>query len=164
MSLHSTMHRLACCYSVVCILLCQAQQPGHQGPLERGVTDGALATEAREVKRQYDVASLHSDGNWFQRKFAEDYLWYGPNGEVVNKETYIRDLVSHDLVWDSVRVEDMVVRVYGNTAIATGRFFGKGRYKGTPLDERQRLDRKSTRLNSSHLGISYAVFCLKKKK
>src|ERR1035441_2764453 len=27
-----------------------------------------------------------------------------------------------------------------------------------------RLDRKSTRLNSSHLGISYAVFCLKKNK
>src|ERR1035438_404397 len=26
------------------------------------------------------------------------------------------------------------------------------------------LDRKSTRLNSSHLGISYAVFCLKKMK
>src|SRR5258705_6636204 len=25
------------------------------------------------------------------------------------------------------------------------------------------IDRKSTRLNSSHLGISYAVFCLKKK-
>src|ERR1035438_10823305 len=31
--------------------------------------------------------------------------------------------------------------------------------KGIPLP-----DRKSTRLNSSHLGISYAVFCLKKKK
>src|SRR5262245_63505514 len=29
---------------------------------------------------------------------------------------------------------------------------------------RPRGDRKSTRLNSSHLGISYAVFCLKKKK
>src|SRR5690242_21320954 len=28
----------------------------------------------------------------------------------------------------------------------------------------QRLDRKSTRLNSSHMSISYAVFCLKKKK
>src|SRR3712207_6980320 len=27
-----------------------------------------------------------------------------------------------------------------------------------------RLDRKSTRLNSSHANISYAVFCLKKKK
>src|SRR5262245_66683185 len=29
---------------------------------------------------------------------------------------------------------------------------------------RSNEDRKSTRLNSSHLGISYAVFCLKKKK
>src|SRR5258705_3266620 len=28
----------------------------------------------------------------------------------------------------------------------------------------EQVDRKSTRLNSSHLGISYAVFCLKKKK
>src|SRR5262245_64716490 len=30
-------------------------------------------------------------------------------------------------------------------------------------DDRPDEDRKSTRLNSSHLGISYAVFCLKKK-
>src|SRR2546422_6370474 len=34
-----------------------------------------------------------------------------------------------------------------------------------PLDEElARIDRKSTRLNSSHGYISYAVFCLKKKK
>src|SRR5256885_6620315 len=31
-------------------------------------------------------------------------------------------------------------------------------------DPSGRVDRKSTRLNSSHLVISYAVFCLKKKK
>src|SRR5436309_4358301 len=37
---------------------------------------------------------------------------------------------------------------------------------GTPVDARRFLhlrDRKSTRLNSSHVKISYAVFCLKKK-
>src|SRR5438034_8318215 len=34
-----------------------------------------------------------------------------------------------------------------------------------PLDDQENLaDRKSTRLNSSHTVISYAVFCLKKKK
>src|SRR2546426_7740380 len=33
-----------------------------------------------------------------------------------------------------------------------------------PLRQRLEEDRKSTRLNSSHLVISYAVFCLKKKK
>src|SRR5438477_4265555 len=32
------------------------------------------------------------------------------------------------------------------------------------LPPRNRADRKSTRLNSSHMSISYAVFCLKKKK
>src|SRR5437660_8907267 len=31
-------------------------------------------------------------------------------------------------------------------------------------DRGSRADRKSTRLNSSHVAISYAVFCLKKKK
>src|SRR4051812_49863931 len=34
---------------------------------------------------------------------------------------------------------------------------------GAP-DLANRADRKSTRLNSSHMSISYAVFCLKKKK
>src|SRR5256885_6934040 len=39
-----------------------------------------------------------------------------------------------------------------------------GRSQGGPRSGvRHRLDRKSTRLNSSHLVISYAVFCLKKK-
>src|SRR2546426_1714279 len=33
-----------------------------------------------------------------------------------------------------------------------------------PAGHAHRADRKSTRLNSSHLVISYAVFCLKKKK
>src|SRR3712207_7551301 len=43
-----------------------------------------------------------------------------------------------------------------------------GQGVGRSLDDRQRppsiQDRKSTRLNSSHANISYAVFCLKKKK
>src|SRR5436190_10552811 len=34
---------------------------------------------------------------------------------------------------------------------------------GWPYGRRHRRDRKSTRLNSSHTVISYAVFCLKKK-
>src|SRR5690625_6809199 len=38
-----------------------------------------------------------------------------------------------------------------------------GAVRGT-LSAESREDRKSTRLNSSHVAISYAVFCLKKKK
>src|SRR2546426_6885589 len=44
---------------------------------------------------------------------------------------------------------------------------GQGQLRGADAHARPRRgseDRKSTRLNSSHLVISYAVFCLKKKK
>src|SRR5688500_19209355 len=37
-------------------------------------------------------------------------------------------------------------------------------FKPAEIIFQRQLDRKSTRLNSSHLVISYAVFCLKKKK
>src|SRR3712207_8593161 len=39
----------------------------------------------------------------------------------------------------------------------------RGARAGPRLGENEVLDRKSTRLNSSHANISYAVFCLKKK-
>src|SRR6266576_4599095 len=39
-----------------------------------------------------------------------------------------------------------------------------GRRVPPPTRSCRRRDRKSTRLNSSHVEISYAVFCLKKKK
>src|SRR5437879_10058742 len=41
---------------------------------------------------------------------------------------------------------------------------GRGGAAGEELHRQRRRDRKSTRLNSSHRCISYAVFCLKKKK
>src|SRR5215467_15367040 len=48
---------------------------------------------------------------------------------------------------------------------AAGRPVGPPRIAGLGRRARhRRADRKSTRLNSSHLVISYAVFCLKKKK
>src|SRR3989454_4222039 len=50
-------------------------------------------------------------------------------------------------------------RTYGNLS-AIGNIPAARRYRSVTLT----TDRKSTRLNSSHLVISYAVFCLKKKK
>src|SRR3712207_7836273 len=44
------------------------------------------------------------------------------------------------------------------------KFFRGTLRSGSQLEYDGNLDRKSTRLNSSHANISYAVFCLKKKK
>src|SRR3712207_7240623 len=51
-------------------------------------------------------------------------------------------------------------------ALAAGLLGGGSRFLGVTEDCGRFLheDRKSTRLNSSHANISYAVFCLKKKK
>src|SRR2546430_9706111 len=43
-------------------------------------------------------------------------------------------------------------------------YLGRGTSYPLALEGALKLDRKSTRLNSSHSQISYAVFCLKKKK
>src|SRR5438477_3604943 len=57
----------------------------------------------------------------------------------------------------------------GNALRAPGNMFGlQGHYDPDtdsfrPIAESEVVDRKSTRLNSSHMSISYAVFCLKKK-
>src|SRR2546430_12727954 len=66
-------------------------------------------------------------------------------------ENRIREIFSDSLPRDRV----------GLTLVPlTGVRTGKGKWQ----QKRQDQDRKSTRLNSSHSQISYAVFCLKKKK
>src|SRR3712207_8704855 len=54
----------------------------------------------------------------------------------------------------------------GDSARPAGPDHGRtdGRSRPEPETRSPQADRKSTRLNSSHANISYAVFCLKKKK
>src|SRR5690554_7622264 len=71
-----------------------------------------------------------------------------------------------NLIGQSTQLEFKEIKETGSVYyISTFRFDNEDRYnidlKVTPSD--QKRDRKSTRLNSSHVRISYAVFCLKKK-
>src|SRR5690242_4589396 len=54
-----------------------------------------------------------------------------------------------------------IARVF-NGKMFTGEEVAIAKLDGTL--HKTKIDRKSTRLNSSHMSISYAVFCLKKKK
>src|SRR2546426_3727905 len=65
-------------------------------------------------------------------------------------------------------LEEVLSNYTGNKTFASN-FFTKFIFGHEPFDyatplKQAGIDRKSTRLNSSHLVISYAVFCLKKKK
>src|SRR5256885_7776766 len=79
--------------------------------------------------------------------------------------TEIYTLSLHDALpiylWDGVlRAQEHPLGVDGHHLVPLGR---RAVLDGDPRDDDRGVDRKSTRLNSSHLVISYAVFCLKKK-
>src|SRR3712207_7005995 len=80
--------------------------------------------------------------------------------------TEIYTLSLHDALPISSRRHPMPVHHYRAPTVARTRSSPRRsvtcRPPGTPMTAPE--DRKSTRLNSSHANISYAVFCLKKKK
>src|SRR5689334_24860473 len=83
--------------------------------------------------------TVHGQRLWLTNEGTGDRAFERMNAEIQSGARYL-----------STAHVDVIV--YGCT---TGSFF-----KGPGWDR----DRKSTRLNSSHSSISYAVFCLKKKK
>src|SRR5690625_4426487 len=71
----------------------------------------------------------------------------------------LRELCNY-LEWDRSRTSHQVTRMERRGLVTKCKSEGDARGVMVKLTE----DRKSTRLNSSHVAISYAVFCLKKKK
>src|SRR3712207_8276106 len=91
--------------------------------------------------------------------------------------TEIYTLSLHDAlpIWDSTQPREAVAAAGGGGGVPGGGGSRRGALAvvgaipgRADADLRRmgarRVDRKSTRLNSSHANISYAVFCLKKKK
>src|SRR5687768_17852230 len=95
-----------------------------------------------------------------------------PRSTLFPYTTLFRSCIGTSKCSVKVEVGDKVVPVSGLMATAYGSRVWKlqwiGSANGMPCRERavpvRVTDRKSTRLNSSHGYISYAVFCLKKKK
>src|SRR3712207_7582274 len=91
-----------------------------------------------------------------------------PRSTLFPYTTLFRSLAAGGLVGgvggvDGGRGVGRLQRVRGDLAGRSGRA-GTGDEPGAPGPLGLAEDRKSTRLNSSHANISYAVFCLKKKK
>src|SRR5947199_5558818 len=79
--------------------------------------------------------------------------------------TEIYTLSLHDALPISGETQTAARGVEGHEELGRGFDLAAGHgVQERALERHDRQDRKSTRLNSSHLGISYAVFCLKKKQ
>src|SRR5258708_31229159 len=85
-----------------------------------------------------------------------------PRSTLFPYTTLFRSDGTHVAATKEVRVNNVVptISLTGQDSVLVGKPYELTSTLSWPV----RLDRKSTRLNSSHQIISYAVFCLKKKK
>src|SRR5512132_523093 len=109
-----------------------SQQPAHH--LQRRPCHPQLPQQDQERIR----AQIAADTVALRRIYADDFLGIGPTGVVRNKAEVIADFKTHALTYQSITTAEVRVRVYGNTAVETGRstMLGQDRGKAVPRDNR----------------------------
>ena len=88
--------------------------------------------EVMQLENERIPALLKGDSAFIERAYADDYIVTGANGVVRDKAQLIADMKSGAQTFESMTNDVAKVRVYGDTAIVTGRNTQKGQYKGQP--------------------------------
>ncbi|HTO87280.1 MAG TPA: nuclear transport factor 2 family protein [Thermoanaerobaculia bacterium] len=134
--------------ALLCLLsasLATCQQSGTDKPLKpKAKTDAASATSSvadqiKKLEQAWAQATMKDGVAAVDQYEADDILSTDPTGRVTDKAQDKMDLSSGDLRFQSMDLSDLRVRVYGNTAVATGVNTLKGTYKGQAIDGRYRF-------------------------
>jgi len=86
-------------------------------------------------------AQIHADATALDRIYADDFVGVGPSGTVRTKPQVIADFTSGNLRFQSITTDEVQVRVYGNTAVETGRSTMTGQDKGKDVPRDTRFTR-----------------------
>src|SRR5690606_38193470 len=144
------------------------QAPYPYVSLVRGKVPGLVREAARHGYRS--VAIHGNAGSFWNRQSAYDALGFD---RFITRDEFPKDAPRDGRYFSDSVMTDLILRELANTsadhpALVMGiSIEAHGPYRhDTEANqaERDAIDRKSTRLNSSHVKISYAVFCLKKKR
>ena len=95
----------------------------------------------RKVDNERIQAQIHADKKALDRIYAADFIGVGPSGTVRTKPQVISDFTSGELKFQSITTDDVQVRVYGNTAVETGRSTMMGQDKGQTVPRDTRFTR-----------------------
>jgi ketosteroid isomerase-like protein len=117
--------------------------------------DQATVKEIVDMERQAREASIHRDAEFTQRTLAEDYVAISPLGQVTTKRDTVSARKSGQLRYDTIDVSDMVVRVYGDTAVVTARADVKGHQLGEDFSGPYRYTRVWVRRTGHWQTVSY---------
>ena len=95
----------------------------------------------RQLDHERIQAQIGADAVALDRIYANDFIGIGPSGRVRTKPQVISDFTSGDLKFQSITTDDVRVRVYGNTAVETGRSIMSGQDKGKTVPRDNRFTR-----------------------
>jgi hypothetical protein len=124
-----------------------------QSALDLG--DQQTIKEIVDMERLAKEASLHRDADFSQRTLAEDYVAITPLGQVTTKQDSVSARKSGQLRYDTINVSDMVVRIYGDTAVVTARADVKGHQMGEDFSGPYRYTRVWIRRAGHWQTVSY---------
>ena len=127
----------------------------HPRPSMDSAADQSTIREIVDMERQAKEASLHRDPEFSQRTLAEDYVAITPLGQVTTKQDTVSARKSGQLRYDAINVSDMVVRLYGDTAVVTARADVKGHQLGEDFSGPYRYTRVWVRRNGHWQAVSY---------
>ncbi len=111
--------------------------------------------EIVDMERQAREASIRRDADFSQTTLAEDYVAITPLGQVTTKQDTLSARKSGQLRYDTINVSDMVVRVYGDTAVVTARADVKGHQLGEDFSGPYRYTRVWVRRTGHWQAVSY---------
>jgi ketosteroid isomerase-like protein len=102
---------------------------------------GKLEKEVLEVDTQRADAYVNGDVATLERILADDVTYVHPTGKVETKAEVIAGFKKQDRKYKSIKRDDVVVRIYGNTAVVTGRNTISAEYQGKNYDVQNRFTR-----------------------
>jgi ketosteroid isomerase-like protein len=147
--------------SLLIVLLLASVDVTPQATRTTKVAESDAVSEVLEMKRQYDVALMRAESGWFERAFVDDYLLILGDATTYTKSEYIRQLTSRELIWETASGQDQRVRMYGDTAVVTGRFSGKGRLNGKPFTTDERFTSVWIKRNGRWTAVSEHAVCVR---
>jgi len=86
--------------------------------------------DVRKFERRLIEAAVQRDAETLDRLYADDFIFTGSLGEVLNKEQAIASYRAGEIRYESVETDEVDVRLYGDTAVSVGRATIKAHYRG----------------------------------
>jgi ketosteroid isomerase-like protein len=83
-----------------------------------------------DVVHAWDRAMVENDAGAIGRYMSDDWTIIGPDGSVGGRERFLGLIEAGTLSHDVMESHDLTVRIYGDTAVVTGRGVSGGLYEG----------------------------------